>query len=378
MASLRHMFTFSRSAGRRLLSTQSGRFTSGRKLAYGSISAAALAGTAYGLHSVYKKSTTFSVNDVSLIGTVSAAASSPQPSVISGTKEHALYLWIHLKPTADAKQCAKVVANLQSHVDVVCPPDLRDEDDEVLAGVAFGPNFIAKVQGKPRHNFTYPERKGPLGAMPSSGGDIFIHAKSHSYSKLYELSQRIVRQLPAGSIEKAEDIYGWVYQNGRDLSGFIDGTENPADDDSRFDVAIDKVDGSSYLITQKWIHRHDAIQKEKDKVKEGWVGRSITDSTELSRKPASSHVARMTGGTNFQQKKVFEIVRQSQPYGTVTGESGLFFIAYAAAPENFEYMLDRMVGADKDGQSDDVMRMSDCVKGTYWYVPSQEELKRLK
>ena len=30
-------------------------------------------------------------------------------------------------------------------------------------------------------------------------------------------------QLPAGSIEAFEDIYGWVYQGGRDLSGFIDG-----------------------------------------------------------------------------------------------------------------------------------------------------------
>jgi len=29
--------------------------------------------------------------------------------------------------------------------------------------------------------------------------------------------------LPAGSVESFEDIYGWVYQNGRDLSGFIDG-----------------------------------------------------------------------------------------------------------------------------------------------------------
>lgn len=55
------------------------------------------------------------------------------------------------------------------------------------------------------------------------GGDIFIHAKSNNRSKLFELAQRIISQLPAGSVESFEDIYGWVYQNGRDLSGFIDG-----------------------------------------------------------------------------------------------------------------------------------------------------------
>ena len=56
-----------------------------------------------------------------------------------------------------------------------------------------------------------------------AGGDIFIHAKSSNYSKLYELAQAVMRSFPEGSIEKAEDIYGWTYQEGRDLSGFIDG-----------------------------------------------------------------------------------------------------------------------------------------------------------
>ncbi len=65
--------------------------------------------------------------------------------MISGTKQNALYLWIHLRPDANAKQCVKVVANLDKHVDVVCPPDLRDESDEILAGVGFGPEFWYKV-----------------------------------------------------------------------------------------------------------------------------------------------------------------------------------------------------------------------------------------
>lgn len=56
-----------------------------------------------------------------------------------------------------------------------------------------------------------------------AGGDIFIHAKSNDRSKLFELAQRVISQLPNNSIERCEDIYGWVYRNGRDLSGFIDG-----------------------------------------------------------------------------------------------------------------------------------------------------------
>ena len=63
-----------------------------------------------------------------------------------------------------------------------------------------------------------------------------------------------------------------------------------------------------------------------DRTLEDWVGRTKADSVEQPHKTASSHVARMVGGTRKPDKKPFEMVRHSQPYGTVTGESGLFFI----------------------------------------------------
>ena len=82
-------------------------------------------------------------------------------------------------------------------------------------------------------------------------------------------------------------------------------------------------------------------------------------------------------GNSFQAKKPFQIVRQSMPYGNLHDKAGLFFIGYAASPENHEYMLDRMVGAGGDGHSDDVMRVTECVAGTYWYFPGVNELKKL-
>ena len=45
------------------------------------------------------------------------------------------------------------------------------------------------------------------------------------------------------------DVYGWVYQNGRDLSGFIDGTENAADDEQREEVAVENGSGGSYVVS---------------------------------------------------------------------------------------------------------------------------------
>jgi deferrochelatase/peroxidase EfeB len=83
-------------------------------------------------------------------------------------------------------------------------------------------------------------------------------------------------------------------------------------------------------------------------------------------------------GNGFQQKKPFEIVRQSMPFGTLKDGCGLFFIGYSASPDNLNFMLDNMVGAGKDGpHCDDVMRLTKNVKGTYWYFPGNEELVKL-
>ncbi|CAH8862478.1 unnamed protein product [Trichobilharzia szidati] len=305
----------------------------------------------------------------------------PQGSVVSETKAHALYLTIHLDPRASAHDCLKSIGQIKKHVDAICPPDMRSEDDEILYGVGFGVEFLQKVypefKSKGVNNFEYRERSGVLGALPKTGGDIFIHAKCHEYGKLFELTQAIINNLPSGSVAKFEDIYGWVYRNGRDLSGFIDGTENPADPDERAEVAINPKTGGSYAVVQRWIHNMDVIRTAKEQTKEGWIGRTLSDSIELKKKPITAHVSRMVGSADYDATPKFKIVRQSQPYGTLSGDAGLLFIAYAADTKNFDYMLDRMTGDSPDGKHDDVMRFTKCVSGNYWYFPSGAEFDRL-
>lgn len=391
MASLRSTFALlrtvsaARQAGVRYASTRSAASRNAAPLLFGTLAAGA---AGYGAYRMWDSNQPLSSQveqamkavQEALPPTTVTAAGPPQaqPSVYSQGKEHALYLWINVKPTANAKEVARTVAKLQQYVDQVTDPKMRDENDEVLAGVGFGPNFYAQIAGKTKEPYAYPHRKGPLGEMPSSGGDVFIHAKCHQVSKLFELCQLVVSKLPTNSVDNFEDIYSFVYRNGRDLSGFIDGTENAADDDDRREIAVEKATGGSYVITQKWLHDFKVINTEKDKTLEGWVGRTRPDSIELQRKSITSHVARMTGGNGFQQLKPFQIVRQSMPFGSVSGDAGLFFIGYAASPRNLEFMLDRMVGAGGDGHSDDILRITKNVKGTYWYFPGVAELKNLE
>lgn len=305
---------------------------------------------------------------------------SAQSSVINETKKHALYLTIHLDSSANVHDCLKSLGKLQQYVDEISPPELRDETDEIWFGVGFGPEFFSKLEKKtekPVSPFPYRARSGALGDMPSTGGDIFVHAKCDERGKLFELTQAIIAGLPPKSVSKFEDIYGWVYRHGRDLSGFIDGTENPAAVDDRIKVAIDPQTGGSYVVTQRWVHNHSLIRDTKNDTKSQWIGRTIEDSIELKNKSPTSHVARMVGSTELDAEAKYQIVRHSQPYGTLAGESGLFFIAYSATPVALDWMLDRMTGQGVDKLCDDVMRLTRCVSGNYWYFPSVEEFQRM-
>lgn len=65
------------------------------------------------------------------------------------------------------------------------------------------------------------------------------------------------------------------------------------------------------------------------------------------------------------------------PYGRLGDKAGLFFIGFADSTNNFDFFLNRMVGSS-DNKNDDVMRLSSCISGNYWFFPSVEELLRLQ
>ena len=63
-------------------------------------------------------------------------------------------------------------------------------------------------------------------------------------------------------LERVEETHGFRYLDSRDLTGFIDSTENPEELDERRKVAlIGEEDaafaGASYVLAQRYVHRLD-------------------------------------------------------------------------------------------------------------------------
>ena len=115
--------------------------------------------------------------------------------------------------------------------------------------------------------------------------------------------------------EVALEIRGFMYHDARDLSGFIDGTENP-DGEARKQVALipegEIGAGGSLVLSQKWIHRLESFRTLSQSEQEGVIGRTKPDSVELDDDvmPENSHVSRSDVKINGQSQKLF---RRSVP-----------------------------------------------------------------
>ena len=173
-----------------------------------------------------------------------------------------------------------------------------------------------------------------------------------------------------------DETYGYRYLDSRDMTDFVDGTENPKDS-QRHEVAIipqGELAGGSYVMVQRFIHDLPSWNRLNVSAQEKVIGRTKPDSIELDNVPAASHVGRVD---IKEEGKGLKIVRHSLPYGSVSGEHGLLFIAYCNTLHNFKAMLESMYG-ETDGKTDQLLRFTKAVTGAYFFAPSVEMLNGLK
>lgn len=103
----------------------------------------------------------------------------------------------------------------------------------------------------------------------------------------------------------------WPYRHDRDLTGFIDGTENPPLS-SASDVAVvpdDAAGGGGSVLLQRWTHDVAAWEAVPIVEQERVMSRTKADSVELDGRPRDSHVARTD------QDEVGKVFRRNMPYG---------------------------------------------------------------
>lgn len=207
--------------------------------------------------------------------------------------------------------------------------------------------------------------------MPATQHDAVLWLSGSAYDVIFDMAYEAIAELDGlGSV--AEETSSWPYRHDRDLTGFIDGSENPSLIDAP-DVALipegSPGAGGSILLLQKWVHDAVAWGSLPDSRQQEVIGRTKLDSVELEDKAPESHVARTD------QERFGKIFRRNMPYGTVT-DHGTMFVGFSAEQRRLAAMLQSMAGVT-DGVRDALTRCTRALTGAYYFVPSTESLRRI-
>jgi len=208
--------------------------------------------------------------------------------------------------------------------------------------------------------------------MPNTQHDALVWLSGSAYDVVFDMARSVVRDL-TGQASLAEETSSWSYRHDRDLTGFIDGSENPTPLDAP-DVALlpEGVPGAAgtVLLLQKWKHKVSEWEALPVDQQERIMGRTKLDSIELENKPSDSHVARTD------QDQFGNIFRRNMPYGVVD-DHGTMFVGFSADQKRLSRMLASMAGL-VTGTRDALTRFTQPLSGSYYFVPSVESLRQLR
>ncbi|HEX5284405.1 MAG TPA: Dyp-type peroxidase [Bryocella sp.] len=208
--------------------------------------------------------------------------------------------------------------------------------------------------------------------MPATQHDALVWLSGSTHDVVFDMARSVVRDL-SGLGSLADETSSWPYRHDRDLTGFIDGTENPTLLDAPADALIAESSpgaAGSVLLLQKWKHDVTAWEALSTQQQEQVMGRTRLDSVELENKPPDSHVARTD------QDEFGNIFRRNMPYGRIE-DHGTMFVGFSADQQRLSRMLDSMAGL-LNGTRDALTRYTTPVTGSYYFVPSVESLRRLR
>jgi putative iron-dependent peroxidase len=291
----------------------------------------------------------------------------PQPGIFAqGTRSH-YHLEFDLRPEVDDHAIGAALRGLRE-------PAVTSGGSNIVVG--FGPALWRRLRpdDAPANLAPFTGIEGDGRRAPATQHDLWVWTHGTGEDVELDVARGVTAVLAPVAVLAAEQPC-FVYKDSRDLSGFVDGTENPPVEEA-LDVALvpdgEVGEGGAFVITQRWVHDLGRFHSWSQDDQEAAIGRTKADSVELDDKPDTAHISRVVIEEDGEE---LEIYRRSTPYGTV-GELGLYFVAFSADPSRFDKMLARMFGI-ADGVPDRLTDFTHPVSGSYYFAPSIDALDGL-
>lgn len=274
-----------------------------------------------------------------------------QTGITDELTPHARYLRFQLRPGADPRSELDTLANAPPNDAVI------GLGQTLISGIGAQVAGLRELAASGHHGIS----------IASTPAALWIWLRGTDRGALLLVGQQVTEALAKGFVlEDATD--GFVYREGRDLTGYVDGTENPKADEALAAAIVSGagrgLDGGSFVAVQRWQHNLAGFRALDASSRDAIIGRRISDNAEFDDAPASAHVKR-AAQESFHPEAF--MLRRSIPWADQRGE-GLVFVAFGKSVDAFEAVLARMTGTE-DGITDGLFRFTRPVTGSYFWCP---------
>lgn len=284
---------------------------------------------------------------------------SSQSGIFAAVPKHARYLMFTFE--SDSSNAAEALDSL---------PDIVDGDNTV---VGIGPSLAAALNKQIPGLRPFPSMAGPGFDVPATQYALWFWLRGDDRGELHHRAREIEQALEM-DFQLREVLDGFMHRDSRDLTGYVDGTENP-EGDKAIEAGIMQgqgagLDGSSFVAVQQWTHDFDLFDAMTQEEQDNTIGRRISDNEELDDAPESAHVKR-TAQESYDPEAF--MVRRSMPWAE-GNEAGLNFVAFGKSLDAFEVMMQRMAGLE-DGIPDALFNFTRPISGGYYWCPPMKDGK---
>lgn len=278
-----------------------------------------------------------------------------QTGIFEDVPKHGRFLYFQIRQHAkrnDVKQCLQALVPQVDGASVVL-----GLGDATL-------NALNAQHLEPLHFPSYDTRGVQV---PSTPAALWLWLRGDDLAIITLAAQAFISELkPVYQFDSAIDAF--KYKDGRDLTGYEDGTENPEGDDA-FEAAFsEQPAGGSYVAVQKWQHDLAHFKSKTQDEQDHTFGRRLSDNKELGDAPQSAHVKR-TEQEGFDPETF--LLRRSMAY-TEGVEAGLVFQSFSYTTESFTKMMAKMVG-EEDGIVDGLFSFTRPLTGAFFWCPPMKD-----
>ncbi len=233
--------------------------------------------------------------------------------------------------------------------------------------LGLGPALVQALQARVPGLRGMPDLSSPTVPVPTQGVDLLCWLRGDDRGELLHRGRQLEKALsPAFTLGHSVDAFR--HAEGRDLTGYEDGTENPQGPDALNAAVVQGegagLDGASFMAAQQWQHNFDVFEAMTPASQDNTIGRRRSDNEELDDAPLSAHVKR-TNQESFDPAAF--VLRRSMPW-SLGPRAGLMFVAFGKSFEAFEAQMRRMAGLE-DGVVDALFQFTRPLNGAYFWCP---------